>query len=181
MTPRQTLLWTALGFAGVAWWNRQVLQEQLMTGFDLINRLLSREEGRKNYAYKDSAGLWTIGVGHLIKANEQHLLQYTKAKPAPDSLIDDLLRKDTAEATRAVDALRVPLNENERAALISLAFNIGSGAFAGSTLAKKLKAGDKLGAAAEFLKWKIAGGQPVLLERRKREQALFLKATTKVA
>ena len=58
---------------------------------------------------------------------------------------------------------------------MSLAFNIGEGAFARSTLVNKLNAGDKKGAAEQFLVWKNAGGRVSqgLLNRRQEEKAMF--------
>ena len=48
----------------------------------------------------------------------------------------------------------------------------------GSTLRRKLKAGDKLGAAAEFSKWCRANGKVVagLQRRRNAERAMFLQS-----
>ena len=67
------------------------------------------------------------------------------------------------------------LNQNQFDALVSLVFNIGTGAFARSTLLKRLNVGDYNGAAEAFLMWRNAGGKPILLNRRKREKALFEK------
>lgn len=168
----------ALAAAAAAWWllrtqSGTAARGYAMKNFAKVRELLVREEGQVNYAYKDSVGKWTIGVGHLILPNEQHLLAYTKANPAPQAVIDELLRKDAADAARAVDALGVPLTANQHAALVSLAFNIGAGAFARSTVAARLKAGDLDGAGQAMLMWKNAGGKPILLPRRERELALF--------
>ena len=58
-----------------------------------------------------------------------------------------------------------------------LAFNCGCGNLNGSTLLKKLNAGDYEGAAQEFLKWDMAAGHHMagLLRRRQAEELLFLK------
>jgi lysozyme len=60
-------------------------------------------------------------------------------------------------------------------ALVSLAYNIGEGAFMGSTLLGLHRAGDFAGAAAEFLKWDKQHGValPGLLRRRQAEAALY--------
>lgn len=138
---------------------------------------LEKEEGRRNYVYKDSRGLDTFGIGHLLTAADGYLRQYTKTNPAPDSLVESILVKDTAIAAAAVDKLGVPLTDNRRAALISLVLNIGTGAFAGSTVAKMVKAGNHQAAADGFLLWKRAGNDPdILLPRRQRERALYLTA-----
>jgi len=68
-----------------------------------------------------------------------------------------------------------PLTGNQRDALTSFVFNLGTGNFCGSTLARKLAAKDYSGAAKEFPKWKYAGGRvlPGLVIRRSNEQSLF--------
>jgi hypothetical protein len=62
--------------------------------------------------------------------------------------------------------------------MVSLCFNIGPGAFAGSTLVKRFNAGDEPGAADAFLMWRKAGGKvlPGLEARRAAERKLFLAA-----
>ena len=78
-------------------------------------------------------------------------------------------------------AVKVPVNQNEFDALASLGFNIGGGAPKGSTLLKKLNAGDRIGAANHFLVWdKITkGGKkvalPGLAARREAERRQFLR------
>lgn len=57
-------------------------------------KLLIELEGFKNKAYPDSKGLPTIGIGHLIKANEQQLL----AKTLTDQEVNDLFAQDIAHA-----------------------------------------------------------------------------------
>ena len=69
--------------------------------------------------------------------------------------------------------VRVPLHQHEYDAFVSLAYNIGSGAFCGSTLVRKLNAGDYAGACAEIDRWTYAGGKrlPGLVKRREEERA----------
>lgn len=139
-----------------------------------LRATLEREEGRVPYIYLDSAGIETFGVGHRVLMTDRDLRQYSKENPAPDAVIDAYFEQDIARSAAAVDGLGVPLSAHERAALVSLVFNIGVGAFERSTLRRRLLAGDKAGVADEFLRWKFAGGEPVLLARRERERALFL-------
>ena len=49
--------------------------------------------------------------------------------------------------------VKAPLHQHEYDAYISLAYNIGPGAFCASTLTRKLNAGDYAGACAEILRW----------------------------
>ncbi len=65
----------------------------------------------------------------------------------------------------------VPLHQYEYDAYIQLSYNIGSGAFCGSTLVRKLNALDYPGACAEILRWDRAGGKKIrgLTNRRQEE------------
>ena len=62
-------------------------------------------------------------------------------------------------------------------AMVSLAYNIGMGNFAASTLLRKHKAGDHAGAAAQFAVWNKANKKvmPGLTKRRAAEAALYSK------
>ena len=53
------------------------IEENVMAIAKSTLALIEGFEGKKNTAYKDSKGLWTIGVGHLIKPSEQYLLHAT--------------------------------------------------------------------------------------------------------
>lgn len=65
----------------------------------------------------------------------------------------------------------VPLHQYEYDAYTQLTYNIGAGAFCGSTLVRKLNAGDYAAACAEILRWNRAGGRVVqgLVNRRQSE------------
>ena len=69
--------------------------------------------------------------------------------------------------------VKVPLTQGEYDAYLSLSYNIGSGAFCGSTLVRKLNASDYAGACEQVLAWDKAGGRRVqgLTARRNREYA----------
>lgn len=147
-----------------------------------VESYLERHEGRVPYVYKDQAGLDTFGVGHRLTAADGYLRQYTKANPAPDSLVSEILSRDAAAAVAAVDGLGVKLTENQRTAFVSLAFNIGAGAFRSSSAARYAKAGNMQAAADAITAWNkvrnpktgalvIASG---LASRRADERALFL-------
>lgn len=71
----------------------------------------------------------TIGYGHLIKPGEDFRGGITETEAI------NLLRSDIATAERAVrDNITVPITQNQYDALVSLAYNIGGGAFASSTV-----------------------------------------------
>jgi lysozyme len=67
--------------------------------------------------------------------------------------------------------VRVPLHQYEYDAFMSLAYNIGPGAFCGSTLVRRLNAGDYTGACNEILRWDRFRGEPLrgLTLRRQAE------------
>ena len=138
-------------------------------GIEFIRQL----EGEKLTAYPDIVGIWTIGVGHTGFVDGKPVargMAITKEK-SKEILTAYLKRFESA----VNDAVKVTLTQNQFDALVSLAFNIGEGAFARSTLVNKLNAGDKKGAAEQFLVWKNAGGRVSqgLLNRRQKEKAMF--------
>jgi lysozyme len=144
------------------------IEENVMAIAESTLALIEGFEGKKYTAYKDSRGLWTIGVGHLIKSSEQYLLNTTLT----DQQVDDLLRSDLTWCSDAVDSsVRGNLTQSQYDALYSLCFNIGADNFKNSTVVKKLNAGDKHGAADAILMWNKPA---VLMSRRQRERALFL-------
>ncbi|HGM4636861.1 TPA: lysozyme [Serratia marcescens] len=133
---------------------------------------LKRQEGEKLSAYKDTRGIPTSGVGHTGLVDGKPVAMGMTISKEKSS---DLLRFDLQWTERAINSANVTLNQNQYDALCSLVFNIGASAFNGSTLLRKLKAGDYAGAADQFLAWKRAGNDPdILLPRRQRERALFL-------
>ena len=70
--------------------------------------------------------------------------------------------------------VRVPLHQHEYDAFVSLAYNIGPGAFCSSTLVRKLNAGDYAGACKEISRWVYANGKSLagLINRRAKERAM---------
>lgn len=73
--------------------------------------------------------------------------------------------------------VKAPVTQGQAVALGDFVFNAGCGAFGGSTLLKKLNAGDCKGAAAEFGRWVKSNGKtlPGLVKRREAEARLFLE------
>lgn len=149
---------------------------------DVGLKLIAKWEGKRNRLYNDPAGHCTIGYGKLVhlgpcdgRANEA---------PYRNGLTDEeclnLLKTDVNNFAAQVEAvLRVPVSQTQFDALVSLAYNIGIGAFSTSQLLILLNAGDYAGAAPQFLRWNRAsvGGKltelPGLTSRRKEEMALF--------
>lgn len=130
---------------------------------------ITLREGEKLKAYKDSVGVWTIGVGHTAAAGLPHPVagMVITAAEADAILTHDLL----ATEAQVMKLVKVHLTQNQFDALVSFVFNVGAGAFGGSTLLRKLNAGDYAQAAEQFLVWVK---QPELKGRRKQEKAQFL-------
>ena len=165
------LMWVLGIFAIIHVTNQYThIEENLMAIAESTLAYITEEEGYRNKAYKDSKGLWTIGVGHLIKKDEPHLLNATLT----DQEVKDLLKSDLKWCSEAVESsVKVPLKQPQFDALYSLCFNIGETAFKKSTVVRRLNEGDLKGAADAILMW----NKPAVLEkRRKRERELFLSA-----
>lgn len=135
-------------------------------------RLISETEGLRLKAYY-LADQWLVGYGHARIAYDG--LEITRAEA------EALLRRDIHEVERGLaKILTVPVNENEYAALVSLAYNMGLGGFQRSLVYQRLMSGDREGAADAFrylTTARINGVRtelPVLAARRERERALFL-------
>ena len=139
-------------------------------GVDLICEF----EGKRLVAYDDGVGIWTIGFGTIKYPNG---VRVKKGDTCTLDQAKEYMRHDLIEFEHTVNSsVKVPLNQNQFDALVSLAYNIGSSAFKSSTLVKKLNAGDYQGAADQFNVWVNAGGKRMqgLVSRRDREKLLFL-------
>lgn len=55
---------------------------------------IKKNEGIRNKLYRDSKGLWTIGIGHLVKPEEMLLF---KGKTLSSEYIETLFKKDIEE------------------------------------------------------------------------------------
>ena len=138
-------------------------------------------EGLRLDAYRDPGpGTPTIGYGTTVYPNgvKVKVGDGISANEASEFLAFDV-DKFAAGVSAHVAGRTLPQNQFD--ALVSLAYNIGLGAFAGSTLLKKLKGGDTAGAGAQILVWNKAVVRgvkqvvPGLKRRREAERALFLK------
>ncbi len=126
-------------------------------------------EGLRLTAYQDVAGVWTIGYGHVGP-------EACAGKTITEAEADALLREDLQEAVACVDhAVTAAVSQAQFDAMVDFCFNAGRGSFLGSTLLKKVNAGDFAGAAAQFGLWVHAGGEvvPGLVRRRKAEAEMF--------
>jgi lysozyme len=155
-------------------------------------KLLKHHEGFRKKPYQCAAGIWTIGYGHAMYAEQLKIpatpegMAARKAfplKPEDNRIwskeeIDELLVKDVVRFERAVDRyIRAPLRQNEFNALISAVYNLGAGWLQRSPVRQRINRGDKEGAMEKLLEYNKAGGKVLrgLDNRRKDEAALFRK------
>ena len=137
--------------------------------------LIKEFEGFVASAYLCPAKVWTIGIGTTVYPNGTKV---KKGDKCTQEQALEYLQHDLKSFEKTVnESVKVPLSQNQFDALVSLAYNIGSGAFKNSTLLKKLNAKDYAGAADQFLVWNKGSGKVLkgLVRRRDAERALFLK------
>lgn len=136
----------------------------------IATAVVSYYEGYQPTAYRDPVGVATICYGHTATARMGQTLSQERCT--------QLLQADLGHAFSAVDRrAQVDLPPPTRAALASFVYNVGEGAFARSTLLRKLNAGDLRGACHELSRWVYAGGRKLngLVKRRATERELCLK------
>lgn len=146
--------------------------------------LVAQFEGFSAVPYFCPAGVLTIGYGSTRGADGGPVKMSDRVTPAQAR---GLLTRDLAGAASAVARrVTVPLTAGQHAALCSFIYNVGEGrprehpkgpaGFAGSTLLRKLNAGDYAGAADEFAHWTRGGGRvlPGLVKRREAERRAFV-------
>jgi lysozyme len=170
------------------------LEQEVKTSAKGI-KLMHDFEGYRNRPYKCSAKIWTVGWGHAMYGDQLRLPNvrtgtYTgmirddyQLKPEDNRVwskeeLVELFKNDLASFERAVLRL-VPGcagHQGRFDALVSLAYNIGSGNLQRSTIRMRANRGDWEGAAAAFRMWVKGGGKvlPGLVRRREAESALFL-------
>jgi len=144
-------------------------------------KIIKTFEGLRLTAYRDVAGVWTIGYGST---------HYHDGKPvrpgdklASEVQADALFRNTLGPYEEAVNEhVKVPISQNQFDALVSFCYNLGTTALKESTLLATLNEKNYEGAASHFLAWdKITDpetGKKVicdtLVQRRKEESRLFL-------
>lgn len=139
-------------------------------------------EGVKSFVYADSAGLPTIGVGHLLTQDELtsgkiHIdgKAYKYHEGLPDEVIDSLLMRDLHIAELVVNSnVKVKLTQSQYNALVSFTFNVGVGAFRNSTLLKLLNAGEYHSVPPQMRRWILSAGRQIQGLKNRREKEIEL-------
>ena len=129
-------------------------------------------EGLKLSSYRDVIGVWTACYGETrgIKPG----MRFTKAQ-CDTMLIDGL--EDFEAGMRACLTRPDAIPEKPYVAFLSLAYNVGTGTFCRSSVAKKANAGDLRGACDALMLYVNAGGRRIqgLVNRRTAERKLCLE------
>lgn len=130
-------------------------------------------EGLRTAAYRDPVGIPTICFGETRGVSMGDTATVTECKT--------MLGNRLIEFSAGVDrCLTRPVPDQPYMAFVSFAYNVGLGAFCGSTLVRKANAGDLKGACNQLLAWdkaRVAGvlvPLPGLTKRRRDERALCL-------
>ena len=138
-------------------------------------KLIKHHEGIRNRPYRCPAGLWTVGVGHLIGDGKSLPKSWDRLFTKEE--IDGILKRDLRRFELGVRKMlpNVFLRQSEFDALVSFCFNLGLGCFQRSTIRQALLRGDKKKAMESLLKYCRAGGKILrgLQTRRLDEKALF--------
>ncbi len=121
-------------------------------------------------AYRCPAGIWTIGYGHT--GPEVHRGLEITQQAAETLLQSDLIVVDAMVARACPVA-----TDDQHAAMVSLAYNIGPSSFARSSVARLHNVRKYAEAAQAFALWNKGGGKVMagLVARRAEEAALYLR------
>jgi lysozyme len=138
-------------------------------------KLIKHHEGVRNRPYRCPAGLWTVGVGHLIGDGKSLPESWNRLFTKEE--IDGILKRDLRRFELGVHRMlpKMPLRQSEFDAIVSFCFNLGLGCFQRSTIRQALLRGDKKAAMESLVKYCRAGGKILrgLQIRRLDEKALF--------
>lgn len=130
--------------------------------------LIKEYEGLTLTPYQCAGRVWTIGYGHTRTVRPGMSITPGEA--------EELLQSDLRLTEKIVRRLvHVPLSDNQFAALVSFAFNVGVGNFERSTLLKLLNRGWYEQVPAQLSRWNRASGEVYggLARRRAAEARLW--------
>lgn len=137
-------------------------------------KLIQSFEGLKLQAYQDSVGIWTIGYGNI---NYENGTKVKKGDKITQERADQLFKYFADRFAGQVDAaITKTVTQNQFNSMVSLAYNIGIGAFQKSTLLRKINSNPNDPTIKnEFLKWVNAGGRKIqgLVNRREKEAKVY--------
>ena len=132
-------------------------------------KLIKQQEGLRLTTYLDVGGLSSVGYGHRTSLPVGTSITLDQA--------NEWLRKDLISVEGAIEGrVNVKLTDNQFAALVSFAYNVGIGSFWTSILLAKLNQSEYDAVTSEFFKWIHVHGviSSGLLARRYAEAQLWI-------
>lgn len=134
---------------------------------------IPKDEGTKFIPYKDIVGVWTVCSGDTknVTPGVKQTAEQCQTR------LEQQLAAHAAPVMKCTPTLNEQGRDYQRAAAVSLAYNIGDGAFCKSTVNRLFVAREWKRGCNAFLAWNRAGGRvvPGLTARRQREVAVCLK------
>jgi lysozyme len=132
---------------------------------------ISSHEGLCLTKYLDSVGVQTIGVGATV-SEVPDIKQWRWDKKLTIPEVFDLFKKSIVKYENAINkALKVPVEQHQFDALVSICYNIGTSGASNSTFMKRINAGDTNKRIADaILMW---NKPPEIMGRRKKEAKLY--------
>jgi len=136
--------------------------------YQIASALIQHFEGRRLAPYRDIRGIWTYGNGNTTDLDGNPVT--AKTPPLTEAQCDELRERTIrSQAFRIAPAVKVALTDHQWGASLSLAWNIGSGAFLGSTVLRLYNQGMVVGGIRHFVDWCHVDGAlcaPLLARRR---------------
>ena len=138
-----------------------------MEASEILIKKLKEFEGLRLEAYRDAAGVLTIGYGHTGS-------DISEGDRISEYWAEELLKNDLGATEADVRRLHVARTQGQFDALVSFAFNLGIGRLNSSTLLKVIRAGgSRSQIRREFKRWVYAGGRKLRgLERRREWESM---------
>jgi lysozyme len=138
-------------------------------------KLITQFEGLSLKPYLDSVKIPTIGYGNTYYSDGKRVTMLDKSITQVQAF--EMFKEIADRFAKAVDKnLKVCVTQNQFNSMVSLAYNIGTGAFISSTLLKKVNINpNDPSIAHEFSRWNKAGGKVLngLTIRRKKESDIY--------
>lgn len=132
---------------------------------------IAAHEGIVLSRYKDSVGVWTIGIGHTVNAGQPDPSKVTRELSLTEVM--EIFARDVAKFEKRVSkAFTKPLSQSQFDAAVSFDFNTGG--IHKASWVKKFNAGDIKGARKNFMLWRKPAE---IIPRRQAECDLFFDGT----
>jgi lysozyme len=163
---------TALSGKQKAGLTAAVIASALAAALPTALPIIRQWEGVRTTPYLDVAKIPTVCIGETAV----QMRAYTVAE------CNEMLNRRVVQdfgplVLQCIPGLATPARLNQLSASIVLAYNIGTGAFCKSTIARRFNAAQWRAGCDGFLAWRFAGGREMrgLLNRRQDERALCLR------